>query len=131
MVRRQERRAEVCGLPPFARKKRRMGHPAFVTDQRVGHPPALAGGLVEVSNLLESRIEIASYNHHARLLSSRALGRLAATSLLRSGEPTLSCNQVSKSRPGAPDLLTPQVWATRRWKQGLLIMCGRLRNWWS
>src|ERR1039458_529202 len=40
-------------------------------------------------------MKITSYNHHARLLSSRAVGRFAATSLLRSREPTLSCNQFS------------------------------------
>src|ERR1017187_2497786 len=46
-----------------------------------------------VRNLLKTGMKITSYNHHARLLSSRASGRLAATSLLRSREPTLSCNQ--------------------------------------
>jgi len=42
---------------------------------------------------LKPRVKITSYNHHARLLSSRARGRFATTSLLRSEEPTLSCNQ--------------------------------------
>jgi len=40
-------------------------------------------------------MKVTAYNHHARLLSSRALGRFPATSLLRSEEPTLSCNQFS------------------------------------
>src|ERR1039458_5939473 len=48
-----------------------------------------------VRNLLKTGMKITSYNHHARLLSSRASVRGAATSLLRSREPTLSCNQFS------------------------------------
>src|ERR1035438_8139967 len=55
----------------------------------------LARLLVDKGDLLKPRMKITSYNHHARLLSSRALGRLAATTLLRSEEPTLSCNQLS------------------------------------
>src|ERR1035438_4315638 len=55
----------------------------------------LARLLVDKGNLLKPRMKIASYNHHARLLSSQAVGRYAATSLLRSREPTLSCNQLS------------------------------------
>jgi hypothetical protein len=46
---------------------------------------ALAGSLVEISSLLESRMIIPAYNHHARLLSSRAFGRLTASSLLGPG----------------------------------------------
>jgi hypothetical protein len=53
----------------------------------------IAGLPVNKSNLLKPWMKITSYNHHARLLSSRARGRFAATSLLRSEEPTLSCNQ--------------------------------------
>jgi hypothetical protein len=55
----------------------------------------LARLLVDKGDLLKPRMKITSYNHHARLLSSRAVGRVAATSLLRSEEPTLSCNQFS------------------------------------
>jgi hypothetical protein len=57
----------------------------------------LARLLVDKGDLLKPRMKITSYNHHARLLSSRALGRFTATSLLRSEEPTLSCNQLSPS----------------------------------
>jgi len=38
-------------------------------------------------------MKVTAYNHHARLLSPELVGRLVATSLLRSEEPTLSCNQ--------------------------------------
>src|SRR5664279_5724281 len=31
--------AEVRGFPPYARKKRRIGHPAFTGGSKVGHPP--------------------------------------------------------------------------------------------
>src|ERR1022692_1471436 len=55
----------------------------------------LARLLVDKGDLLKPRMKITPYNHHARLLSSRALGRFAATSLPRSEEPTLSCNQLS------------------------------------
>src|ERR1017187_6138412 len=51
--------------------------------------------LLYVRNLLKTGMKVTAYNHHARLLSSRALGRFPATSLLRSEEPTLSCNQFS------------------------------------
>src|ERR1017187_2922653 len=62
-----------------------------------------------VRNLLKTGMKITSYNHHARLLSSRASGRLAATSLLRSREPTLSCNQLSPTeRPMSYLTLTRQ-----------------------
>ena len=59
---------------------------------------------VDKGDLLKTRMEITSYNHHARLLSSRARGRFAATSLLRSREPTLSCNQSpGRLSRGSPD----------------------------
>src|SRR5208283_1480415 len=45
----------------------------------------LARLLVDKGDLLKTWMEITSYNHHARLLSSRALGRFAATSLLGPG----------------------------------------------
>src|ERR1019366_1936637 len=57
----------------------------------------LARLLIDKGDLLKPRMKITSYNHHARLLSSRAVGRFAATSLLRSEEPTLSCNHFSPS----------------------------------
>ena len=41
--------------------------------------------LVDKGDLLKPRMKITSYNHHARLLSSRARGRLEATSLLGVG----------------------------------------------
>jgi hypothetical protein len=65
----------------------------------------LARLLVDKGDLLKPRMKITSYNHHARLLSSRAVGRFPATSLLRSREPTLSCNQFSPTdtrRSGSP-----------------------------
>src|ERR1035438_9711181 len=62
----------------------------------------LARLLVDKGDLLKPRMKITPYNHHARLLSSRALGRFAATSLPRSEEPTLSCNQLASSEPSQP-----------------------------
>jgi len=53
-----------------------------------------SGFLVDVRNLLEARMKIRTYNHHARLLSSRAFGRLPQPVYSGRGEPTLSCNQV-------------------------------------
>src|ERR1039457_129149 len=63
----------------------------------------LARLLVDKGDLLKPRMKITSYNHHARLLSSRAHGRVAATSLLRSEEPTLSCNQFQTFDRRGPD----------------------------
>src|ERR1700693_6389001 len=55
--------------------------------------PILARLQLHIRDLLETRMKITTYNHHARLLSPELLGRLPATSLLRLREPTLSCNQ--------------------------------------
>jgi len=57
-------------------------------------PTVLSGFLVDVRNLLEARMKITTYNYPARLLSSRAFGRLPQPVYSDRGEQTPSGNQV-------------------------------------
>src|ERR1017187_7906405 len=84
-----------------------------------------------VRNLLKTGMKITSYNHHARLLSSRASGRLAATSLLRSREPTLSCNQLSTFDYSMSGFLEAQLSTLDSQVSGSPVICAERFNHYS
>src|SRR3954466_2815851 len=64
---------------------------------------------IDVSNLLEARMIITSYNQHVRLLSSEPFGWFAPPKFTRAWEPTLFMESLHSRQPVAGSILISTV----------------------